>query len=207
MWEGGWATGCVGAIVLGCHAHVSCLVQLEACHVVSCVQSATQHRPTGVCHGASYWCGSTHACPPAQTLTSAPHRAACRSPGAAYDPTEVVPAKKDHVLPVAPRVPLHPEGGRWGFEQPACACRWSWLLPCMHEPLACLRRCYALPVLMACTSLLRHGMLLKPKLSSHVPPALCMRCSAERRVVRTHGGHVQAVRQALQEERPLQPAQ
>jgi hypothetical protein len=32
------------------------------------------------------------------------------SPGAAYDPTEVVPAKKDHVLPVAPRVPLHPEG-------------------------------------------------------------------------------------------------
>ncbi|KAL4445780.1 hypothetical protein ABPG77_008979 [Micractinium sp. CCAP 211/92] len=32
------------------------------------------------------------------------------SPGAAYDPTEVVPAKKDHVLPVAPRVALHPEG-------------------------------------------------------------------------------------------------
>lgn len=32
------------------------------------------------------------------------------SPGAAYDPSEVVPAKKDHVLPVAPRVPLHPEG-------------------------------------------------------------------------------------------------
>ncbi|KAI3438574.1 hypothetical protein D9Q98_001000 [Chlorella vulgaris] len=32
------------------------------------------------------------------------------SPGAAYDPTEVIPAKKDHVLPVAPRVPLHPEG-------------------------------------------------------------------------------------------------
>lgn len=33
-----------------------------------------------------------------------------RSPGAGYDPTEVVPAKKDHVLPVAPRVALHPEG-------------------------------------------------------------------------------------------------
>lgn len=32
------------------------------------------------------------------------------SPGAAYDPTQVMPAKKDHVLPVAPRVPLHPEG-------------------------------------------------------------------------------------------------
>lgn len=34
------------------------------------------------------------------------------SPGAAYDPTCVTPAKKDHVLPVAPRVPLHPEGAR-----------------------------------------------------------------------------------------------
>ncbi|EFN57696.1 hypothetical protein CHLNCDRAFT_57228 [Chlorella variabilis] len=32
------------------------------------------------------------------------------SPGAAYDPTEVIPPKKDHVLPVAPRVPLHPDG-------------------------------------------------------------------------------------------------
>ena len=32
------------------------------------------------------------------------------SPGAAYDPTVVIPVKKDHVLPVAPRVALHPEG-------------------------------------------------------------------------------------------------
>lgn len=31
------------------------------------------------------------------------------SPGAAYDPTEVIPPKKDHVLPVAPRKPLHPD--------------------------------------------------------------------------------------------------
>jgi hypothetical protein len=35
-----------------------------------------------------------------------------RSPGAAFDPTEVTPPKKDHVLPVAPRVPLHPDGER-----------------------------------------------------------------------------------------------
>ncbi len=44
-------------------------------------------------------CPQWHALPPTSD-----------SPGAAYDPTEVVPAKKDHVLPVAPRVALHPEG-------------------------------------------------------------------------------------------------
>lgn len=37
------------------------------------------------------------------------HLSLC-SPGAAYDPTVVIPVKKDHVLPVAPRVALHPEG-------------------------------------------------------------------------------------------------
>ena len=29
------------------------------------------------------------------------------SPGAAYNPVETVPLKKDHVLPVMPRVPIH----------------------------------------------------------------------------------------------------
>ncbi|GAB4823838.1 hypothetical protein N2152v2_010884 [Parachlorella kessleri] len=34
------------------------------------------------------------------------------SPGAAYNPVETVPLKKDHVLPVMPRVPIHLGGGQ-----------------------------------------------------------------------------------------------
>lgn len=47
---------------------------------------------------------------PAPTVQWSPIYSHTRSPGAAYDPIEVVPAKKDHTLPVAPRVALHPEG-------------------------------------------------------------------------------------------------
>lgn len=38
------------------------------------------------------------------------------SPGAAYNPVDTVPIKKDHVLPVMPRVPIHCGGERGGEE-------------------------------------------------------------------------------------------
>ena len=43
------------------------------------------------------------------------------SPGAAYNPVEVVPARNNHVLPVVPRVDLN-QVGLYCPQQPRTAC-------------------------------------------------------------------------------------